>query len=592
MTEDAAGPTAAEPDKAEPAAEPAAVEPSEGPVFRVPGPLTWLAHRPRWVLVVLCLILWTPGVFSLPPLDRDESRYAQASKQMLETGNLIDIRFGAVPRYKKPVGIYWMQAAATEVAGMGDWNHIWTYRLPSLLGAIASVLLAFWCARAFAAADVAFLAAALLAGTLLLAGEATIATTDAVQLACVLGMQGMLFRAYLAKKDGPPLSWGLALAGWAAFGLGILVKGPVVLAVAGITMAGLSLWDRNARWLLKTRPLAGVALAIAIAAPWFIAIAIKSHGGFFEQSLGKDFGDKLVSGQESHGAPPGYFLVLSAAIFWPSILFVLPGLGAAIRARAEPAMRFLLVWAASWVIFELVPTKLPHYVLPVFPALLTMAAVWALKPRGDEKLWQRVLYYIAPVQFALGAVALAVGAMILPGKYGEGTLWWVAAPVAVFAALSVWALIAYLRRNTMTAALCMVGSAVVLYPVLTAGIGPQLEQLWVSPRAAAAERKLSRPGDPPPALAGYVEPSLVFLLGTKTVQTNGRGAADWGASEGGLALVEARQTPAFLARLAELDSDAHKVGAVDGFNYTRGRKVHINIFRVTPVREMPYPPPE
>ena len=551
------------------------------------GPLSWLAHRPRLVLVVLCLILWSPGVFSLPPLDRDESRFAQSSKQMLETGNLIDIRFGEVPRYKKPVGIYWMQAAATKIAGRGDLTQIWTYRLPSLLGAIAAVLLCFWCARAFVAADAAFLASALLAGTLLLAAEATIATTDAVQLACVLGMQGMLFRAYLANKDGPPLGRGLALAGWAAFGLGILVKGPGVLAVAGTTMVGLTLWDRNPRWLLKTRPLEGIALALAIAAPWFVAIALKSHGGFFQESLGHDFGGKLVSGQESHGAPPGYFLALSSAIFWPAVLFLLPGLGAAIRARAEPAIRFLLVWAASWVIFEAVPTKLPHYVLPVFPALLILAAVWALKPHGEEKLWQKVLFFAAPVQFALAAAALAVGAMILPGMYGEGTQWWVAAPVAVFVALSVWAVIAYLHRNTLTAALCMIASAVILYPTLTAGVGPRLEQLWVSPRAAAAVKELSQPGDPPPALAGYVEPSLVFLTGTKTVQTDGRGAAEEGAAHGGLALVEAHEVPAFIARLAELTSNAAEVGAVDGYNYSRGRRVRIHIFRVTPVRDMP-----
>jgi 4-amino-4-deoxy-L-arabinose transferase-like glycosyltransferase len=574
------------------AAELAPAEPAAA-ARRVPRALAWLAHRPRLVLVVLCLVLWTPGVFSLPPLDRDESRFAQASKQMLESGDLIDIRFGAVPRYKKPVGIYWMQAAATEIAGLGQRSHIWTYRLPSLLGALAAVLLAFWCARAFAAADVAFLASALLAGTLLLAAEATIATTDAVQLACVLGMQGMLFRAYLAAKaSGPPLGRWLALAGWAAFGLGVLVKGPGVLVVAGATMAGLSLWDRNARWLLKTRPLEGVAIALVIVAPWFLAIALKSHGGFFQEALGHDFGGKLVGGQESHGALPGYFLALSSVILWPAILFLLPGLGAAIRARAEPAMRFLLVWAASWVLFELVPTKLPHYVLPVFPALLMLAAVWALKAREAEPVWQRVFFYVAPVQFALAAAALAAAAMILPGMYGEGTMWWVAVPVAVFALLSIWALVAYLHRKNLTAALSMLASAVILYPVLTAGVAPRLDQLWVSPRAAEAEKRLTRPGDPPPALAGYVEPSLVFLLGTETRQTDARGAAAAGAEQGGLALVEEREVPAFIARLAELEADATAVGAVDGFNYSRGRRVHIRIFRVTAVREMPVPPAE
>src|SRR5579871_2513032 len=102
--------------------------------------LAWLARRPWTSLGLLCLLLWTPGVLSLPPLDRDESRFAQSSRQMLESGNFIDIRFGHVPRYKKPVGIYWLQAATTEVAGLGDRSKIWTYRLASLLGGLLAVL--------------------------------------------------------------------------------------------------------------------------------------------------------------------------------------------------------------------------------------------------------------------------------------------------------------------------------------------------------------------------------------------------------------------------------------------------------------------
>ncbi len=563
------------------------------PAGRFTGVLRWASRRPRLILTVLCLALWTPGLLSLPPLDRDESRYAQASKQMLETDNLIDIRFGHIPRYKKPVGIYWMQAAATEVAGMGDINQIWTYRLPSLIGAIIAVWLTFWCARAFAGAEMAFLASALLAGTLLLTAEATIATTDAVLLACVLGMQGMLFRAYMSMKGGgDPLGLGIAVAGWVALGIGVLVKGPAVLAVPVVSIVGLSLWDRDWRWLRETRPWLGIAVVILIAAPWFIAIGLKSHWTFYQQSLGQDFAAKLQGGQESHGAPPGYFLALVTLTFWPAVLFLLPGLATAIRSRTNPAMRFLLVWAATWVVYELVPTKLPHYVLPVYPALAIMAAFWVLKPREEEPRWQTILFYIAPVQFFIGAAALAVATMILPAKYGSGTIWWMLAPVLVFAALSLTALIVYLRQARLAATLFAVVAPLTLYPFITAVDGPSLSDLWVSPRAAAAERRLSRPGDPPPSLAGYVEPSLVFLLGTDTRQTNGRGAAEAGAAQGGLALVEDRQLWAFKARLAELEADAKQVGTVDGFNYSRGHKVHIRIFRVSPVRDMPAPPPE
>ena len=370
--------------------------------------LGFMGRRPRLVLLLFCLILWTPGVFSLPPVDRDESRFAQASKQMLETGDIVDIRFGQVPRYKKPVGIYWLQAASTAITGFGARTEIWTYRLPSLFGAIIAVWLTFWCARAFAAVETALLAAAFLGGTLLLTGEATIATTDAVLLAAILGAQAVLLRVYLAARGGEPVPRWIVLAGWAAFGIAVLVKGPVIFAVTGLTAFLLSVWDQDARWLKGTRPLLGIGLVLLMVAPWIIAIGLKSHWQFFQQSLGQDFVTKLQGGQESHGAPPGYFLAIVTICFWPAVLFLLPGLVSAIAHRREPALRFLLMWAVTWVGFELVPTKLPHYVLPTYPALAIMAALWAMAPRMTGGIWARIAIYAAPLQFALGAVALSV----------------------------------------------------------------------------------------------------------------------------------------------------------------------------------------
>src|SRR5215813_5861708 len=84
------------------------------------------SRRALLILVLLSVLAWLPGFFTLPPLDRDESRFAQATKQMLETGNFVDIRFGTEARYEKPVGIYWLQAASTASLGMGTRDAIWT----------------------------------------------------------------------------------------------------------------------------------------------------------------------------------------------------------------------------------------------------------------------------------------------------------------------------------------------------------------------------------------------------------------------------------------------------------------------------------
>jgi hypothetical protein len=103
--------------------------------------------RPWALLAALCLTLYLPGIASMPPLDRDESRFAQATRQMLETGDYVRIRFQDEARNKKPVGIYWLQAASVSLFGSAEGTTLWPYRIPSLLGALAAVLLTFQCGR-------------------------------------------------------------------------------------------------------------------------------------------------------------------------------------------------------------------------------------------------------------------------------------------------------------------------------------------------------------------------------------------------------------------------------------------------------------
>src|SRR5437868_13215992 len=104
------------------------------------------------VLLVVALVAFLPGFFNIPPIDRDEARFAQATKQMVESGDYIDIRFQDEVRYKKPIGIYWLQAAVVKRAEALGFQHapttIWLYRIPSFIGAISAVLLTYWTALA------------------------------------------------------------------------------------------------------------------------------------------------------------------------------------------------------------------------------------------------------------------------------------------------------------------------------------------------------------------------------------------------------------------------------------------------------------
>ncbi len=557
--------------------------------------LDLLARWPLATLFLLCFIAWVPGFFTLPPLDRDESRFAQASKQMIETGNYVDIRYSVGPRYKKPVGIYWMQAASTKLFSKPPYNEIWTYRLPSLIGGFIAVFLAYWCARAFAPPPIALIAAALIGFTVSLTAETKIAKTDAVLLGTVLGSQALLLRSYLAARLSlvPPNLW-VALGGWLAFAIGVLIKGPIIVAVLAVTIVAISLWDRDWKWLSTLHWLPGLILTGLVVLPWGIAIAFASHGEFYEQSLGHDFAAKILGGQETHGAPPGYYLLLASVTLWPATLFALPGIGSAIARRHDPALRYLLAWAgAAWAMFEIVPTKLPHYVLPAYPAVAFMGALWAMRtPSPDEPRWERILRYLAALQFFLGVAAFAIVPVLAPKWFGNGIDVTLVAGACAGAIAGLAAVMFLVMRKTMFAALCAVAAAVIFYPLIVWGVVPKADQIWMSPKAAALVAKDKLPDDPPVILAGYVEPSLVFLLGTDTQIQAGITAANLAAQQGGLVLVEDDQRKKFLTRLGQLDALAQPVDEMRGFNYSRGRWEHITAYRVTPATQTTDPPSE
>src|ERR1700680_3656097 len=110
----------------------------------MPTNAVWLVGwRPYALLTALCLLLYLPGIAAIPPLDRDEARFAQATRQMLESGDFLRIRFQDEARNKKPAGIYWLQAAAVSAFSNPAATAIWPYRLPSLLGGGAAVVLTF-----------------------------------------------------------------------------------------------------------------------------------------------------------------------------------------------------------------------------------------------------------------------------------------------------------------------------------------------------------------------------------------------------------------------------------------------------------------
>src|SRR2546421_1725904 len=196
--------------------------------------------RAAAVLLIVALLGFLPGLFSIPPIDRDEARFAQATKQMVESGDYIDIRFQDEVRYKKPIGIYWLQAAVVKTASAlgfsGALTTIWLYRIPSLVGAIGAVLLTYWTAVAFVSRRAAMLAGLMIASCVLLSIERLLAKTDAMLLMTVVAAMGAMARAYLPQQRerlDAAGAWTTAAVFWTAIAAGVLLKGPlIVMALA------------------------------------------------------------------------------------------------------------------------------------------------------------------------------------------------------------------------------------------------------------------------------------------------------------------------------------------------------------------------
>ena len=535
------------------------------------------------VLVVFALLAFLPGFFQIPPVDRDEARFAQATKQMLERGEYVDIRFQDEVRYKKPVGIYWLQAVSVKAGETLGVPHerttIWLYRLPSLIGATGAVLLTYWTALAFVTRRTALVAALMMASSVLLGVEARLAKTDAMLLLTSVAAMGALARIYLSARRAPDAAQGWVQPAilWTALAGGVLLKGPLILMFVALTALALSIADRSARWLKALRPSVGLIWLVVLVLPWFAAIVAKSGDSFFVKAIGEDMLSKVASGQEAHGAPPGLYFALFWVTFWPGS--ILTGLAAPMvwKARREPGAQFLLAWLIpSWLVFEAVMTKLPHYVLPLYPAIAIMIAGILEKGGLFKGRWLvrgTVGWFLFPALIAIGVVVAFIGV----GRDLGIIAWPFAAAAAIFGLFAWWLYDVdgperALLRGMMSSVLVGIAVYAVTFPSLPA----------LFPSALIADEVRATGCEQPHVVStfAYQEPSLVFLLGTETHFTDGADAAEFlriGACH--FALIDPRNERSFVQRAEAVGLRYALVQRIDGFNISIGRKVSLTIFR-------------
>jgi len=539
------------------------------------------------LLVMLALLAFSPGIASLPPTDRDESRFIQATRQMAETGDFVDIRFQNEPRYMKPIGIYWLQSLAVAASGQSADAPIWAYRIVSTIAAALAVLACYLAGTRIIGSTAGFIAAIGLIGIVMLNFEARIAKTDATLLATAVAMQAALAWIYLGVRQGRSIPLAAQLCFWIAMALGIVVKGPIVPGLALLTIAALCLYDRDLSWTRALRPLLGLFIVLLLVSPWFIAITWKSGLAFWKIALVDQFFGKIQQGQESHGFPPGYYLFIFSLTMWPYALETGRGGMKALRAmRGDPRIAFLVAWALPmWVVFELVPTKLPHYVLPLFPAQLILMG-WCLSDPATREIalwrWQRWLLGAATfgwivVTLGLAAVAIAV----TPYVMGSWNLWGFVAAALVL--LAGWLGSGFRSPlPIIQRVFCASAASAAFAGIVTTAILPPLEPLWPAGRIANAFFA-SRPCPTSVlAITGFLEPSVVVRAGTKTLLTDPPGAARHLQADPACAVaaIETKDDNAFQAAFAGQAPTPQKLEQVSGFDYTHGEPLGFTLYRL------------
>ncbi len=526
---------------------------------------------------LVALLAGLPGLFALPPLDRDEARFAEATAQMLETGDFVSPRFQEAPRFKKPAGIYWLQAIAVASLSQVEHRQIWAYRLPSLLGAMLAAAACAWGAAAFLKPGPSLLAGAMLGASFLLSTEADIAATDGVLAGAVTLAMAALGRLYLAAGGGPPAGRLTRALLWLGLGLSILVKGPIGPMVVILVLGALAIGDRRLGWMKDLGWGWGAVFLLVALGPWAMAVTVATDGAFWGAALGGDLAPKLVGGDDGHGGPPGLHALLLPLTLFPATLLLPAGAVAAWRFRTEPGVRFCLCWLVpAWLVFEAAPTKLVHYPLPLYGAVAILLARALAEPVGRASRWtgSGLVVVVGLMLAALGPAAVAI--------LGDGSVAWAGVGALLFAAAGTvggWLL---WRSRPVPALLAAGALALTAHAILLGALAPSLRPLWLASRAAkalatAGASPLNGVTPGPVTVAGYEEPSLVFLLGAATELGDAEAAAA-AIADGRPAIVEDRLAPAFQAALARRGVTARSVGEGAGLDYSNNRRDLLRIF--------------
>lgn len=455
------------------------------------NPVPPIRGRDIALLALIPLLILGVGLGQMPLFDVDEGAFSEATREMFERGDFLSTWLNGVPRFDKPILIYWLQAVPVGLFGPVEW----AFRLPSVLAATvwAAALGVFAWPRL--GREAAYLVSVITATSLGVFVIGRAATADALLNALLVLALTDAWR-HLESGSRPALR---RMYLW--IGLGVLTKGPIALAIpAAVTLLYCASRRDWRGWARAAFDLPGWAILLAVAAPWYIA-ALSIHGqAFIDGFILKHNIGRFSGPMEGHGGSLFYYALIVPLLLLPWTAQLLRALPEIRRDASYPLARLLWIWAGFVVVFfSLSGTKLPHYALygcsPLFlllaahraapmpnglrllPAFLLLAFCVILPALLDHAVgagWVRDPYYAAQ----LGRAASALPAHYLPAC---GTVFGLALAVALF-----W-------RGPGWQRLALVAAAQGL--LLATVVGPYVADLLQGPvkRAALAARQAGGP---------------------------------------------------------------------------------------------------
>lgn len=534
------------------------------------------AFADRWTVgwrglalaALVALIAALPGL-ALPVTDREEALTAQASAQMLESGDFVVVNFQDRVREGQAIGVHWPQAASVAAFSSAPARAIWAYRIPSLIGAMLAALACAWGARAFWDERTSTLAGAGLGVTLLAATIGGVATADALAGGTTALVLAALARLYAAGHGLKPAGRHTRAVFWAALAAACLSGGWPPAALTLLTGAALWISERKAPWARSMGWSWGLISLAAVLGPWLVAITVTTDGGFWRIPA------------PPHRALPGGDTLAIFALSFPLLALVPAAAVLAWRERGDAGVRFAFAWlVAGLLLFEARPAANIADALLFFPPLAWLCAAAWRSETGKIARFTGVLLSLAGGAALVGIILYLLrrfgGPDDAPAGAVAGVLLVCAGLAAAFAVLR-----GRLTPLVVAGVLAMAGQT-----LLVGVLAPGLELLWPSKTIVEALHNIGlNPADGiaqgPVTVAGYAEPSLIFSLGAKTIVGDAEAAA-LAIAEDRPVILEAGLAEAFQAALGRRGLHAQAVARASGLDYADNRPVNLIIWRRIP----------